>query len=191
MKILVYIIMALACILGLAVAVMGIVVIVLKCTRKRSNNNVVVNDEPPICGGVKDRSFDAPKIITSKEIKYFHSSFFRPNYDEGNGQFYDYEINIGETGTFVLTDKCSDGQTCEISSEQLLELDNIIKGQNIAAENGTDRVTAGLPPEYSPTLIEVEYASGERIFVQENGDPDSVFTAEIVKYFNSILKKHQ
>ena len=59
----------------------------------------------------------------------------------------------------------------------------VIDRFELAKLNGIDRVTAGLPPAFSPTRLSVDYASGERLYFQTNGDPDSPWTAAILEIF--------
>ena len=49
--------------------------------------------------------------------------------------------------------------------------------------NGIDRVTAGLPPAYSPTRLSVDYASGERLYFQTNGDPKVEWPRALLEIF--------
>ncbi|MBR5257944.1 MAG: hypothetical protein IKV51_03245, partial [Clostridia bacterium] len=59
----------------------------------------------------------------------------------------------------------------------------IIDRFELAKFNGVDRVTAGLPPQFSPARLSVDYASGERLYFQMNGDPGAEWPRALFELF--------
>jgi len=145
-----------------------------------------------VTGGVTDQSFRAPKEIASTEITYFHTYFYKNDKldFDNESKYYEYEIVAGENGEFLLEEKTAYNIGCAITTGELLGLDQILKEYDAAKDNGTDRVTAGLPPEFDEMLLKVDYKSGESIYIHENSDPDSELTDRIVKYFKKIFLRN-
>lgn len=156
-----------------------------KGTNQDMNNSTVT-------GGVTDQSFRAPKEITSIEITYFHTYFYKNDkldYDN-ESRYYEYEIAAGEDGEYRLEEKKAYNIGCTITAAELLGLDQILKEYDAAKNNGTDRITAGLPPEFDEMLLKVDYKSGESLYIHENSDPDSEMTDRLVKYFKKIFVRN-
>ena len=141
--------------------------------------------EEPICGGVVDRSdHSAPKVIESKEIRSFSTSFWRYDEDSPNHEAHRWNITVAKDDAGEVWAEIN-GNRARISGGNALlaEVQEAIDRFGLVKFNGVDRVTSGLPPEYSPTRLKAEYASGERLYFRTNGDPDSPWTAAILEIF--------
>ena len=139
----------------------------------------------PICGGVVDRSdHSAPKAIASKEITSFSTSFWRYDEDSPNHEARRWCISVAKDDAGELWAEIN-GNKAKIrgGNALLTEVQEVIDRFGLTKRNGVDRITSGLPPQYGPTWLKAEYASGERLYFQTNGDPDSPWTAAILGIF--------
>ena len=146
------------------------------------------NNDDPVCGGIIDNSYDAPTVIKSKEITSFYTHFYRFDDSEIDCTSYEYKIKA-DGDSFKLIVSHPQAAECEITTEELSGLDKILKEKDVAKDNGKDRITSGLPPEFSPMTIKADYKSGEKLYVRENNNPQSELTEELVRYFNEIISE--
>lgn len=133
-----------------------------------------------LCGGTTDNSDrSAPKVITSKQLCYLRTNFYLSTREtENGGHNFDFEVRQDESGAVTAAEKHhSVSSTAEPS---LLErLQAVIDKYRLAYNNGEDRITAGLPPEYQPCTFKALYASGEKIYFRCNNEPYSQWAEEI------------
>lgn len=141
--------------------------------------------EEPICGGVVDRSdHSAPKVIESKEIRSFSTSFWRYDEDSPNHEAHRWNITVAKDDAGEVWAEINGNRARIPGGNALLaEVQEVLDRFGLVKFNGVDRVTSGLPPEYSPTRLKAEYASGERLYFRTNGNPDSPWTAAILGIF--------
>ena len=141
-------------------------------------------EEAPLCGGVTNRTdHSAPKVIESKEIAEFSASFWIT--DEHASQSGRWELQAfkeSSGGVAVSVRGVVQGQA-QADTSFLADLQEVIDRFGLAKSNGIDRVTAGLPPRFSPTRLSVDYASGERLYFQMNGDPKAEWPRVLLELF--------
>ena len=147
--------------------------------------------EEPICGGVTDNTdYNAPKEIKSDKLVSLSVGFYHDfKYDTGNGMFYTFYLEPNEDGTLILKDN-SVAEGFEVDSSVLDGAQKIIKENDLAASNGINKTTAGLPPEYQPCFVEARYDSGEYISFSTNSDPTSAWGSDFVDYFGRIMAEN-
>ena len=140
----------------------------------------------PIDGGtVTDGTDpDAPKVIESKDIAAFHASFmlygeWAPGYPD---TFFTFEVAPDASGALVASELTT-GVSAPADAELLAALQAVVDEHGLAALNGRYRVTAGLPPEFGPCSLNVDYASGENLAFTENNEPDAQWAKETYLVF--------
>ena len=143
-------------------------------------------EEAPLCGGVTDRTdHSAPKVIESREIAALSASFWTQD-EEGRGMRWELSARRDGSGVSVRVGGASqeEAQAEAQADAAFLEAVQEVLGRfELAKLNGIDRVTAGLPPAFSPTRLSVDYASGERLYFQMNGRPDAEWPAALLEIF--------
>ena len=141
-------------------------------------------------GGVtRNHSYDAPKVILSKEIAALDANFFL--YDEdGGGKSWSFAVRR-EGEVVLLSEKRRGRDVVEkpVDSAFLSEVNSVIMKHDLARMNGFDEVTSGLPYEYAPCSLSVDYASGERLYFHKDGDPESAWARELRNLFLEALAK--
>ena len=141
-------------------------------------------EEVPLCGGVVDRSdHSAPKAIASKDISSFSTSFWRYDEDSPSQGARRWCISAGRDDAGELWAEINGDKADLQDRKALADVQEVIDRFGLVKRNGVDRVTSGLPPQYGPARLKAEYASGERLYFQTNGDPDSPWTAAILEIF--------
>ena len=140
-------------------------------------------EEAPLCGGVTDRTdHSAPKVIVSKEMTALSASFWVQD-EEGRGARWNLSAEKDSSGgVSVRVGGAVQGQALA-DAAFLAALQEVIDRFELAKLNGIDRVTAGLPPSFSPVRLNVDYASGERLYFQMNGDPKAEWPRALLKLF--------
>ena len=141
-------------------------------------------EEAPICGGVTDRTdHSAPKVIESKEITALDASFWLEDDDASRSGRWELQAFKGSSGgVAVIIGGAVQGQA--LADAAFLDaVQDVLDRFKLAKLNGIDRVTAGLPPAYSPTRLSVDYASGERLYFQMNGDPKAEWPRALLEIF--------
>ena len=128
--------------------------------------------EPPLCGGVTDRTdHAAPKVINSKEITAFSTSFLLADEKSSSSEVRYWSFSVEKADSDRIVIDLGNGATVQADVVLLAELQQIIDRFDLAALNGTDRVVAGLPPMFDPCRLNVVYASGERLYFRRNSRP--------------------
>ena len=137
-----------------------------------------------ICGGTtKDNDPNAPKVIESTEIVGFSVAvFLAERWTDGEDHRFDFEIKPDETGVLTAYEQHS-GIRYPADEALLNALQEVIAQNNLAAMNGIYEVTAGLPPEYQPRRLNVEYASGETLSYTVDNDPYETWAVQICDVF--------
>lgn len=148
-----------------------------------------VIDDPPVCGGITDQTDpSAPKVIESKELTLFSTAFYLTDrYDSSRDGFYSYKLSSNEQGQLVLKTSSPSEIEIPVDSSVFVGVQEIIDRFELVKSNGVYRVTAGLPPEYSPWSVHAVYASGETLDFYENGDPYGEWSAAFKDFFDQIL----
>ena len=140
-------------------------------------------EEAPLCGGVTDRTdHSAPKVIESKQISSIFASFWIQD-EEGRGTRWKLSARREGSGGVSVSVEGAVREQAQADSAFLDAVQKIIDRFELAKLNGIDRVTAGLPPAYSPTRLSVDYASGERLYFQMNGDPRAGWPRALLEIF--------
>ena len=142
--------------------------------------------EEEICGGNTNLTdYDAPKEIKSEEITEFYAKFYSNlrfyNDDEG-GSFYEFIIQ-DESGELMVTE-INTGISSPADDELLTKLQDCITANELAKKNGIYDVTAGLPPEYQPCVVDITYASGENLYFSYDNDPYDEWLEDMVDVFD-------
>lgn len=147
--------------------------------------------EEVLCGGTTDMTdHNAAKVIYSKEIRCLSADFALTGEWVSGTDFAkcDFEIKPDESGTLIACER-EMNLSFEADTELLTKLQSIIDEQKLAGKNGLYRVTAGLPPEYQPCTLKVDYASGERLTFTENNDPDAAWAKQMYLAFADWFAK--
>lgn len=137
-----------------------------------------------IDGGVTRRSSrDAPKAIQSTEPVALDTDFFL--YDEdGGGTSWLFSVRR-EGDAFLLSVKKRGTEAVEkpVGRDFLGEVHAAILKHGLPRWNGFDVVTSGLPYEYAPCSLSVDYASGERLYFHMDGDPEADWARDLKNLF--------
>ena len=140
-------------------------------------------------GGVTRRhSYDAPKVILSTEIVALDTNFFLYEEDGSGGTRWSFSVRRKEGG-FLLSVKKRGRDAVEkvVSKDFLKEVHAVILKHDLPRRNGFDVVTSGLPFEYAPCSLSVDYASGERLYFHKDGDPRSAWANDLKALFLRAL----
>ena len=141
-----------------------------------------------IDGGVTRRfSYDAPKVIHSTEIVALDASFFL--YDEDGGGR-GWSFGVRREGEVVLLSEKRRGRDVvakPVDRDFLSKVHAVIMKHDLARLNGFDEVTSGLPYEYAPCSLNVDYASGESLYFHMDGDPEADWARELRNLFLKAL----
>ncbi len=140
-------------------------------------------EKAPLCGGVTDRTdHSVPKAIVSKQISAVVASFWLRD-EEGRGTRWKLSAKKDSSGGVSVSVEGAVKEEAQAESAFLDAVQEVIDRFELAKLNGIDRVTAGLPPAYSPTWLSVDYASGERLYFQMNGDPKAEWPRALLEIF--------
>lgn len=141
--------------------------------------------EEPVCGGETDKTdTKAPKEIKSKEITGYYAHFLlEGEWSEGHrNDFYTFEIKKDEEGILKASEILT-GVSATADDELLKGLQDIIDEYKLVRNNGEYRTTAGLPLEYQPCTLRVDYASGEKLTFTHNNDPNASWAGKTYLLF--------
>ena len=136
-------------------------------------------------GGVTRRhSYDAPKVILSTEIVALDTNFFLYEEDGSGGTRWSFSVRR-DGGDFLLSVKKRGRDAVEtvVSKDFLKEVHAVILKHDLPRQNGFDEVTSGLPFEYAPCSLSVDYASGERLYFHKDGDPEAKWARQLKTLF--------
>lgn len=138
----------------------------------------------PIAGGITDHTdYNAPKVIESKEIAEFYASFYlRDRWTAANRHTFAFQVKNDDDGGLTASEKNS-GISFPADETLLSALQTVIDEQELAAMNGVDRITAGLPPEYQACTLRVNYKSGETLTFTVNNDPNAEWAERFYAVF--------
>ena len=146
--------------------------------------------EAPLCGGVTDRTDrTAPKVIKSKEITAFSTSFLLRDETSPHDAIEHWSFTVKKEASGRIAIEAGNGTTVQADDALLAELQQVIDRFDLAALNGTDRVIAGLPPMFGPCRMSVDYASGERLHFQRNSRPEEGWPRAMRDIFLSAFAK--
>ena len=146
--------------------------------------------EAPLCGGVTDRTDrTAPKVIKSKEITAFSTSFLLRDETSPHEAIEHWNFTVKKEASGRIAIEAGNGATVQADDALLAELQQVIDRFNLAALNGIDRVTAGLPPMFGPCRMSVDYASGERLYFQKNSRPQEGWPRAMLEIFLGKVDK--
>ena len=146
--------------------------------------------EAPLCGGVTARTDrTAPKVIKSKEITAFSTSFLLRDETSPHEAIEHWSFTVKKDDSGRIAIEAGNGATVQADDALLAELQQVIDRFDLAALNGTDRVTAGLPPVFGPCRMSVDYASGERLYFQRNSRPEEGWPRAMLDIFLNAFEK--
>jgi len=138
-------------------------------------------------GGSRDHSNpNAPKSIRSREIVALSVHFWL--WDEHDSQGDGYVFDIRQEGdSFLLTASGGAKGTAQINTAFLDKTQQIMEKHDMARLNGISRTTSGLPVEFSPCSLTVDYASGERLYFRIDNEPDAEWAKDMRELFLHAL----
>lgn len=141
--------------------------------------------------GTVDKSFDAQKVIESKDLTALETEFF---YTKKNGN-HDYaclrfKLERDEKNELILSEEYSYGVSIKVGDEVLSGAQEIIDKYELSKLNGTDKCTPELSAPYSPMFFKADYASGDRIYFNVDGNPEELWCNEFAEYFLNIFEKY-
>ena len=141
-------------------------------------------------GGGSERSRDpnAVKVIESKNIVEFQTHCFYYNKDRWSPEAVRFSVcrENGE-GPFILT---RDNTRIETDESFLAKLQEIIEKHNLVTHNGLYEHTYGIPPEFTDYDLKAIYDSGEKLYFNINGAPESLWCADLRKALCDELVRH-
>ncbi len=148
-----------------------------------------LNDNLMAPGGRVEHSDPmAPKTIKSKDIVSLRVSVCYKNaIYSGIDGWYDFELYKNDAGTMMLKHGRLETTECEADKELLENAQAIIDKYELAKANGKESYTQGLSPEYQPYLLDVKYASGEKLYFYLQGNPYDGWSCAFVDLFRAYL----
>lgn len=141
------------------------------------------------CGGTERREDpNAPKVIESKNIVDFETHFCYYNDWSGRVEAVMFSVRREtENGPWIL----KRGETAVKTDDSFLaELQAVIDGFGLVKINGLYEYTYGILPEFNNYIINAEYDSGERLYFDAKGTPESEWCAAMRKALCSELVRH-
>ena len=141
--------------------------------------------QPEEDGGVKDNTDPgAPKSIASREIAALQTNFYcNDPLDASRSGGYRFELGETDSGELVLSVSGVIKDSVKAEKPLLDEVQSIIERHELVKLNGVDSVTQGLPSEYGPCSLSVDYTSGEHLYFQIDGDPDARWCNDLKELF--------
>ena len=139
-------------------------------------------------GGIRDHSDpDASKRIHSREIAGLAVRFWL--WDEAGGQGSSYVCEIGKSNdaVFFLTMSGGAKGSVRVDAAFLGKLQQLIEQHGLVRLNGISQTTSGLPVEFSPCSLTVDYASGERLYFCLDNDPEAEWAKAMRRLFLQAL----
>ena len=133
---------------------------------------------------------DAPKVIQSKEIVEFYTSFYL--YTRWRAEEYhsfQFQIKPDGSGAWTVTEIGSE-TTCAADETLMTALQDVIDRKELASMNGFCEYTAGVAPEYGECILRVTYASGETLNFTVDNDPESEWAAMFCDVFADWFKQN-
>lgn len=146
-------------------------------------------DEPPmpgevIDGGLTERSDpSAPKTIKSRDITGFQAVFYlSTRWTAKGGHQFRFQVKKDAAGVLTASEEIS-AVSRPADAKLLAALQGVIEKWKLAQENGVYRVTSGLPPEFQPCSLQVDYASGEVLRFTQDNSPEAQWAEEFYDIF--------
>lgn len=175
---------------ALIMLLISLIVIILILVRKAYINHGKPKPDV-VCGGIVDSSFDAPKVITSKDLTAIDTEFFYTEADE-NRQYACLHITLrqNEKKELILSEEKRYGVNVKVSDAVLIGVQSLIDTFKLSALNGTVKYTAGLPAPHTPIYLKAEYASGESIYFCVKGNPQELWCNELAEYVLRVFKEY-
>ena len=142
-------------------------------------------------GTVINNDKDAPKEIKSKDITGYHFNFaLSGEWSEGReNAFYTFEIKENEAGVLTVYEQTT-GISAPADDEILKDIQAVIDKYELVKMNGRYHLTAGLPPEFGASNLNVDYASGENLSITDNNNPSGEAEQETYLTFSKWFSKN-
>ena len=173
--------------LFLAAASLGTLLALGGCAGSSRADSVDCADDC-IDGGVTRRSsYDAPKAIQSTEPVALDTNFFLYDEDGGGTGWFFAVRREGDSFLLSVKKRGRDAVEKSVSKAFLSEVNSVIMKHDLTRLNGFDEVTSGLPFEYAPCSLSVDYASGERLYFHKDGNPEADWARELRNLFLKAL----
>ena len=149
-------------------------------------------DRGSMSGGVvHDRTdHSAPKIIESREITDLEASFWLEDGHLPRGRW-TLSASRKSSGVVLLSIQGRLQAQTQLEASFLADVQDVIERFELVKRNGMDRVTSGLPYQFSPCSLRVAYASGERLYFRSNGNPREEWPKSLLKIFLRELDRTQ
>ncbi len=166
-----------------------------KPSRPGKNKDVsidqIISGEPVEGGTVINNDKNAPKEIKSKEITGYYFNFgLSGEWSEGReNAFYTFEIKENGSGVLTVYEQTT-GISAPADEEILKSLQDIIDKYELVKMNGRYHLTAGLPPEFAASNLNVDYASGENLSITDNNNPNGEAEQETYLAFSKWFSKN-
>lgn len=130
-------------------------------------------------GTHRSQDTGAAKVIESKNIVEFNTFCYWYNRDLWRPEPVRFSVSRenGE-GPFILT---RDDTKVETDESFLAKLQEIIEKHKLVSKNGQFEHTYGLPPEFTDYVLKAVYDSGEVLYFDTNGGPESPWCADLRK----------
>lgn len=142
-------------------------------------------------GTINKTDYNAPKEIKSDKLVSFSVGFFHEgDYGKEGDRYYTFIVKSDDNGKLMLQDDDTGENRIEVDEAVLNDLQEIIKKYKLVEQNGYNKITAGLPPQFDTCYLEAVYDSGEYISFKENSDPGAEWTGEIRDYFAKVYADH-
>ena len=144
------------------------------CSRGTEANVTNGYEDEPVCGGITDLTdHDAPKEIQSDEINDYYARFYSSwRWMGEDDHFFEFSVKHDENGQLTVYENYS-GNHVPADEELLSSLQAVIRKYKLTSWNGYYKTTAGLPPEFQPCNLNVNYVSGEHLRFTMDNDPDA------------------
>lgn len=160
---------------------------------EKESSEIYYDDPEVVTGGKIDNTNEnAPKEIVSTTLTSFSCSFYRDGYDlkRDNG-FYELSAIVNMDGSVTITAMITGEEAAVTLPDTVFmeELQKIIEEEQLALKNGVYRYTAGLPEEFTPSMVDAVYESGETISFYEEGDPEASWTGKLIILMLSYLNR--
>ena len=141
-------------------------------------------------GHVNNSDPNAPKVITSKKPVGFDTHFWVYTGINGRGyEAFNISVKKSEDGTELIL-SCKDRNDIVTNEEFLKEVQRIIEKNSLVSLNGSVEYVNGLPPEYQPYWMDVEYDSGETLSFTIPGNPNADWCKDLKKLLCDELVRH-
>ncbi len=136
---------------------------------------------------INNSDTDKSKEFNSNDIRVLKTCFYLEDSDfpELNG-FYSIEIDNSDD-EIILIESEHFYIEVTISHDELKDIQELVKVNELNKLNGTNVVTSGLPFEYSPFTFEITYQDNEELYFRIDGIPDYKFNIELVRYIRDLL----